>query len=380
MMRQGSGCGVIAAAAALSLIMGAVAGIGGAWYWLHSHAPVAGGVAPPPARTQVRVMTDEDAIVNAVAQTDPSVVKIVATTVAQPSNPFEFFFGGPRVQQGLGSGFIFDYNGRKLVLTNAHVVGDAEEIMVQTRDGREFRGEPLGADRLSDVAVLQIAGEAGDLPAAPLGNSDDLKIGEWVVAIGHPFAFDHTVTVGVVSALGQRQLGPAEQNAPVRRVIQTDAAINQGNSGGPLVNLAGAVVGINSMIFSPTGTSLGIGFAIPINDVKQIVHFLIERGPWIGVDHVLPNSAGLARYLGLQAERGVVVMAVAPRSPAEQAGLRQGDVILSVDGQEIANAEELRNAVFRHQIGDAIALHVQRGAQEMNIQVTAGTIPEGYYQ
>lgn len=376
-MRSSGTCGVLAAAALLALVIGTAAGVGGAYYYLSIKAPTGDtGPLQPPAR--VSVVTDEDAIVNAVATADPAVVKIVATTVTEPRDPFEFFFGGPRVQQGLGSGFAVEYQRRKIVLTNAHVVGDAQEIRVQTRDGREHVGKVLGMDRPSDVAVLEVEGDIGELATMRVGNSDHLRIGEWVVAIGHPFAFDHTVTVGVVSALGQRALG-GTADSPMRNVIQTDAAINQGNSGGPLVNLAGEVVGINSMIFSPTGTSLGIGFAIPINDAMQTVHFLMNRGPWIGIERAMPNSAGLARYLGLQTDVGVVILSVFPDSPAASAGLRPGDVILSIDGKQITNGEELRAAVFAAEIGATLTFEIQRGAQRLQVRVKTGTIPEGYY-
>ena len=205
-MRSSGTCGVLVAAALLALVIGTAAGVGGAYYYLSIKAPTGdAGPLQPPAR--VSVVTDEDAIVNAVATADPAVVKIVATTVTEPRDPFEFFFGGPRVQQGLGSGFAVEYQRRKIVLTNAHVVGDAQEIRVQTRDGREHVGKVLGMDRPSDVAVLEVEGDIGELATMRVGNSDHLRIGEWVVAIGHPFAFDHTVTVGVVSALGQRALG-----------------------------------------------------------------------------------------------------------------------------------------------------------------------------
>jgi len=306
-------------------------------------------------------------------------VKIVATTVREPSNAFEYFYGGgPQVQQGLGSGFLFDYNGRKLVLTNTHVVGGAQEIDVQTRSGEQFRGKTLGADQSWDVAVVELQGDVSDLPTVTLGNSDALDLGEWVIAIGHPFAFDHTVTVGVVSAMGERPIAP-DQNAPVRNVIQTDAAINQGNSGGPLINLAGDVIGINSMIFSPTGATVGIGFAIPINDVKQIVHFLLERGPWVGIETVA-NNEGRARVLGLGTENGLIVANVIPDSPAEEGGLQQGDVILRIDGNEINVTEDLRGAIFAHQIGDTITFSIQRGDAEMDVNVTAGRVPEGYFR
>ncbi|MGC9316564.1 MAG: S1C family serine protease [Armatimonadota bacterium] len=378
------GAGTVAAAVVLSLIVGVAGGVGGAWYYLQSHQP--GEVPQAPERPggqfaqrpAVRVVTEEDAIVNAVGKADPAVVKIVATTVEEPSNAFEFFFGGgqPRVRQGIGSGFLFDYNGRTLVLTNSHVVGGAERIEVQTREGHKLPGKVLGADPSSDVAILELETGHPQLPTAVLGDSDELEIGEWVVAIGHPFAFDHTVTVGVVSAKGERSLGP---QGPSRNMIQTDAAINQGNSGGPLVNLAGEVIGINSMIYSPTGTSLGIGFAVPINDVKEIVQFLIKRGPWIGIE-TKPNSSGLARYLGLATDQGVLVLGVAPDGPAAAAGIQQGDVILRVDGQEIKNGEELREAIFKHDIGETVTMLVQRGDRQMQLSVTTGTIPENYFR
>lgn len=380
-MRSESNTGLIVTVVILALIVGAAGGVGGAYLLMQNQAPPDdGGVVVPPDNggpPEVRVITDQDAIVEAVERADPAVVKIVATTVAEPSNPFEYFFGGgPRVQQGLGSGFLFDYEGRKLVLTNAHVVGEAQEITVQTREGEQFQGTRLGADAASDVAVVELEGATDSLPTATLGDSDELAIGEWVVAIGHPYAFDHTVTVGVVSAQGRRQPGP---QMPARNMIQTDAAINQGNSGGPLINLAGDVIGINSMIFSPTGSTVGIGFAIPINDVKQIVHFLMERGPWVGVI-TRPNSEGLANYLGLQTDRGVVILDVEPGSPAAEAGLQQGDVILSIDGTEITNAESLRAAIFERSIGDTLAFTIQRGADQMQVEVTAGRIPEGYFR
>ncbi len=380
-MRSESNAGLIVTVVIVSLIVGVVGGIGGAYLFMPDEpATDTGTVVTPPrddAGEDVQVITDEDAIVEAVDRADPAVVKIVATTTAQPADPFEYFFGGePRVQQGIGSGFVFEYDGRKLVLTNSHVVGEAQQITVQTREGHEFTGRILGVDPASDVAVLELEGDINDIPTLALGDSDQLSIGEWVVAIGHPFAFDHTVTVGVVSAQGQRSPGP---QMPARNMIQTDAAINQGNSGGPLVNLAGDVIGINSMIFSPTGATVGIGFAIPINDVKQIVHFLMERGPWVGVQ-TQPNSEGLARYLGLQTDEGVVVLGVEPDSPAAKAGLRQGDVILSVGGTEVEGGEDLRAAIFAFDIGDTIPFTIQRGPDRTEVEVTAGRIPEGYFE
>ena len=380
-MQSQSNTGLIVSVVIVSLILGVVGGLGGAYFLLQEQtAPeqAQGVTSPGPGEQRVEVITDEEAIVKAVDEVDPAVVKIIATTVNEPSNPFEYFFGGgqPQVQRGIGSGFVFDYNGRKLILTNRHVVGGAQEIEVQTRDGEKFKAKPLGEDSSSDVAVLELQGDVGDFPTVTLGNSDQLDIGEWVVAIGHPFAFDHTVTVGVVSAQGQRSVGP---QAPARNMIQTDAAINQGNSGGPLINLAGEVIGINSMIFSPTGATVGIGFAIPINDVKQVVRIMMEGGPWIGI-MTRPNSRGLANYLGLQTDKGVVVIEVMPDGPAENAGLQQGDVILAIDGTEITGGSSLQEIIFGREIGDSMTFRIQRGSEEMELEVTAGTAPEGYFR
>ena len=375
------GCGVIAIAAVISMVLGLGGGGLGAWLYLRSLPQETAGQTQQARTTKIEVLTDEDAIVKAVERVDPAVVKIVATTVVQPSNPFDFFFGGgSRVERGVGSGVIFDYEGRKLVLTNTHVVGDAQQITVQMRNGDSYQGKVLAYDRASDVAVVEIETDQADLPTAPLGNSDDLRIGEWVVAIGHPYAFfDHTVTVGVVSAQGPRQVG-GPGNSYTRNVIQTDAAINQGNSGGPLVDLGGNVVGINSMIFSPTGSTVGIGFAIPISEAKQVVHFLIHGGPWIGIQAAIPNSTGLARYLQLQTTEGVVIVQVAQDSPAAKAGLAQYDVVLAVDGNKVTSSEDLRNTIFAHEIGDTITLTVQRGAESKDLSVTAGKVPRGMYQ
>ena len=207
-----------------------------------------------------------------------------------------------------------------------------------------------------------------------------LKDGGCVFNNAHKIARIATVNrvIVVVSAMGERPIAP-DQNAPVRNFIQTDAAINQGNSGGPLINLAGDVIGINSMIFSPTGATVGIGFAIPINDVKQIVHFLLERGPWVGIETVA-NNEGRARVLGLGTQSGLIVANVIPDSPAEEGGLQQGDVIVRIDGNEIKATEELRGAIFAHRIGDTIAFSIQRGDAETDVTVTAGRVPEGYYR
>ncbi len=372
-MQSGSNARLIVIVVAVSLVIGIVGGLAGAYYYVQTvPTPEAPEVVERPPRVEIR--TEGDAIQHAVERADPAVVKIV-TAIAEPRTPFDHFFGPePRVREGIGSGFVFEHEGRRLVLTNTHVVGEAQEIEVQTRDGYEYRGTVLGADPASDVALLEIEGDSDTLVPATLGDSDDLTIGEWVVAIGHPFAFDHTVTVGVVSALGPRALGP---EMPARNMIQTDAAINVGNSGGPLINIEGDVIGINSMIFSPTGAAVGIGFAIPINDAMQIVHFLIERGPWLGIE-TRPNSEGLARHLGLHVDTGLVILSVVPNSPAAEAEIQPGDVLLSIDDQEITEPEQLREMVLQYEIDETLVLGIQRGPDRIDVEVTAGRVPEGY--
>jgi len=377
------GCGSAAFVVIAALVLGLVGGVLGAKLYVRAVSPTDadnGGTPPAVPPRTVQISTEQDAIVKAVAAVDPAVVKIVATSVVEPRSPFEYFFGGARVERGMGSGFLFDYEGRNLILTNTHVVGDAQEIRVSLKTGQQFKGKLLGADATSDVAVLALEGETEDLPTAQLGNSDALSIGEWVVAIGHPYEFEHTVTIGVVSAQGYRAI-PAGRGAQVtRNVIQTDAAINQGNSGGPLIDLAGQVVGINSMIFSTTGATVGISFAVPINDAKEVVHFLIHGGPWVGIAKVLPNSEGLARYLGLRVSTGVVMLEVVPNSPAARAGLERGDVVLSVDGQPVDNVDQLRQAIFRHETDDIIKIEVQRGDARQELSVKAGKVPREYYR
>ncbi|MFQ6097404.1 MAG: S1C family serine protease, partial [Armatimonadota bacterium] len=327
----------------------------------------------------VRVATDEDAIVNAVEIASPAAVKLVAIHEPRAPTIFDLFFGttGYTPSPGIGSGFIFRYEDHNYILTNTHVVsapdgGIAEKIRVRLADGEVLDGALIGADRKQDIAAIKVVGTPADLPVVELGDSDDLRVGEWVIAIGNPFDFEHTVTVGVVSAIGPR---PVAENVH-RDLIQTDAAINQGNSGGPLVNLAGQVVGINTMIFSPTGTSIGIGFAIPINQAKEMLYFLIHRGPWIGLAQLYPNSPGFAKYIGLDTGEGVVVVKVDPRSPAGKAGVRQADVILKVNGQEVHTGEDVQTQVRRLKIGDVAVLTIQRGREMIEVPVKTGRMPE----
>ena len=297
---------------------------------------------------------------------------------------FDDFFGQMPEREfkqiGLGSGVIFDKQG--YVLTNEHVVSDADKITVTLPDGREFKGEVKGKDKRSDLAVIKI--NATNLPVASLGDSDSSKIGQWVVAIGNPFGFamqnpEPTVTVGVISAL-HRALGKAfPRERDYNDLIQTDAAINPGNSGGPLVNLKGEVIGINVAIFSTTGGYQGVGFAIPINSAKRIIALLIEGKKisygWVGVT-VQNLTDDLAKYFGLTDKSGVLVAKVLENGPAMKAGIKEGDVIKQFDNASIANVKELLNLVGRAEVGKKIKVILVRDKKELTLDLQVGERPE----
>ena len=270
----------------------------------------------------------------------------------------------------LGSGFIISADG--YVITNHHVVKDADEIIVRFSDRREFPAEVIGTDARTDVALLKI--EAQGLPVLELGSSEHLKVGEWVMAIGSPFSFDHSVTAGIVSAKG-RSL-PSEQYVPF---IQTDVAINPGNSGGPLFDLDGKVVGINSQIFSRTGGFMGLSFAIPIEVAMDVVEQLkttgtVSRG-WLGV-YIQEINRELAESFGMQRPRGALVAQVIGESPAEKAGVKVGDVLLSFEGKSISHSADLPPLVGRNPVGSQAQLLLLRDGKEITLDVTIEALPE----
>lgn len=297
---------------------------------------------------------------------------------------FDDFFGQmpdrEYKQMGLGSGVIIDQEG--YILTNEHVINDADKITVTLSDGRDFKGEVKGRDERADLAIIKI--NARNLPVASLGDSDSLKIGQWGVAIGNPFGFamqnpEPTVTVGVISAL-HRSLGRiSSRDRDYNDLIQTDAAINPGNSGGPLVNLKGEVVGINVAIFSTTGGYEGIGFAIPINTAKRIISRLKEGKKifygWLGVT-VQDLTPDLAKYFGLSDKNGVLVAKVLENSPAQKAGMKESDAIKQFDNKPVNNVKELLSTVAKTEVGRKVKVVVVREKKELTLEAQVGSRPE----
>lgn len=300
-----------------------------------------------------------------------------------PGSPFEEFFeeffdrqgpdGGPRQRRvsSLGSGFVIDPSG--IIVTNNHVIADADEIVANLADGRRLPAEVIGRDTQTDVALLKV--ESGEpLAAVEFGNSDALRVGDWVLAIGNPFGLGGSVTAGIVSAQ-KRDI----QSGPYDAYIQTDASINRGNSGGPLFDMDGKVVGINTAIFSPTGGSVGIGFAIPSNLAKGVIDQLLLYGEtrrgWLGV-RIQSVSDEIAESLGLSRAQGALVAGVSPEGPGGRAGIETGDVILEFDGRSVAEMRDLPRIVADTQIGKEVDVRLLRRGEEMTLRVTVGRMEE----
>lgn len=306
----------------------------------------------------------------------PAVVSIsvegTQTATARVPEMFRYFFGGPQEQvqerpfKGLGSGVIINAN-KGYIVTNNHVVENADEITVKLADGREFEAKKLGADDQSDIALLKI--EADNLAELPIADSDAMRVGDYVVAIGSPFGLSQTVTSGIISALGRSGLNIGGYED----FIQTDAAINRGNSGGALVNLRGELVGINTAIFGPNGGNVGIGFAIPSNMMKSLVDQIVKFGDVRrGLLGVMGNDvdAGLAKAMGVSANRGAFVREVTPDSAAEKAGLKAGDIITKVNGRELHSFRELAAKIASMGAGAEVELTIVREGDEQEVTVT----------
>jgi serine protease Do len=343
----------------------------------------------------------ENAIVKAVKRVGPAVVNISAEQVVRVRVPwiedpffrdflrdfYDFFpeFEGSR--QVLGSGVIITKEGH--ILTNAHVVRNASKIKVTLISGKTYPAEVVKTFLENDLALLKI--NATGLSPAPLGNSDNLLIGEWAIAIGNPFGLKNTVTVGVISALGRSvgtDLSVGGKQLVLRNLIQTDASINPGNSGGPLVNILGQVIGINTAIYTPSGGSVGIGFAIPINEAKRLIRDFTKEGtltkargkeeekPWLGVE-IADLNLQMAEYLGVKVDGGALVANVIPRSPADKAGLAKLDIIIGFKGKRVRSASDLQNLVQASKVGERVKIKIIRNQGQKELYAVLDRMPSG---
>lgn len=338
--------------------------------------------------------TRNNFITNVVESVGPAVVRIDASRTVRQEVPeifqdpfFREFFGDRvpnaperRVEEGTGSGFIISSDGK--ILTNAHVVAGADRVSVVLKDGRTLQGKVMGADPVTDVAVIKV--EASNLPTVTLGNSEDLKPGEWAIAIGNPLGLDNTVTTGIISGTGRTS---SQVGIPDKRVsfIQTDAAINPGNSGGPLLNANGQVIGMNTAIIR---RAQGLGFAIPINSAKNIADRLVKNGKvehaYLGIQMATltpeikrqinsdPNAS-----LTVREDKGVLVLRVIPNSPAARGGLRAGDTIIEINGQPATTSDRLQQSVSDTEVGANLPIKVRRQGQTLDLSVRTGAFPIG---
>jgi serine protease Do len=319
------------------------------------------------------------ALVTAADRVSPAVVSINVTSRRQAPRrtPWDFFFvpQGAQVVQGYGTGFIIRPTG--IILTNQHVVANAERVVVTLPDGSDVTAAVLGEDPLTDIAVLKV--DRGSLPTVALGRSTDLMIGEWVVALGNPYAYllgnaEPSVSVGVVSATGRNILPGGDQTGLYLDMIQTDAAINPGNSGGPLANALGEIVGVNSSIFSNSGGSVGLGFAIPIERAVRVAEEIIRNGSvrraWVGLD-----VQGARAMRDWKSQGGVVVASVAPGGPAARAGVRQNDVLVEANGRRLRNYLDWEAVKLDLHVGDAVEVAVRSGNATRSRRIVTGDLP-----
>ncbi len=341
----------------------------------------ASSALPRPGRNAEISDSRRTGITTAVARVAPAVVTVQTEVVERvPADFIEQFFGGrsgERSRAGLGTGFVIRSDG--IVVTNAHVIAGASRIVVMTRDGRTHAARLLGADETNDLAVLKV--DARNLPVAPLGDSDSLLVGEWAIAIGNPYGFllgnsEPSVTAGVISGVGRNLVERGAGPSAYFDMVQTDASINPGNSGGPLVNADGEVIGVNSSIYSTSGGSIGLGFAIPINRARRVVEDLLEHGavrrPWVGVKLGAERADNARDVLA----RGVVVASVTPGSPAARAGLQRGDVLVAARGRPLRNPFDWEARLLDLRVGEVLPLRVRRGGREFDVRLTVADLPE----
>ncbi len=346
-----------------------------------------GGAAAPPGGSARRTV-----VVSAAERVSPAVVSVAvsATRLVRVDyfggmlrDPFfDQFFPQPEIRQqisGLGSGVIVDPSG--LIVTNEHVVRDADSVSVTLADGRHLAAKVLGGSPVYDLAVVKVRGE--HLPVAPLGDSDDLIVGEPAIAIGNPFGnllndTQPTVTAGVISATRRDIKAQATESGVYKNMIQTDAAINPGNSGGPLVNADGEVVGINTFIFTPSGGSTGIGFAIPINLARRVLREIQTYGrvrvAWPGMQFQ-PVTRRIALRLGWQGEGGLVVTGVAPGGPAEKAGVQLYDRLREVNGRPVNSVDDAQRSIYGASVGDKLRLTLERGGRTLEVTLVLAEAP-----
>ena len=343
----------------------------------------------------IPINSQESFVAAAVAQTGPAVVRIDTqkTIPGQTVDPFynsdpffRDFFGGqfrfqvpPKTLKGIGSGFITDPSG--IILTNAHVVDQADEVKVTLKDGRVFQGEVRGVDKITDLAVVKINTRGEELPVATLGDSSQLQVGDWAIAVGNPVGLDNTVTLGIISTLDRSS---AQAGIPDKRIdfLQTDAAINPGNSGGPLLNAKGEVIGINTAIRTD---AMGIGFAIPIDKAKSLQEILAAGKsaphPYVGIQMVNltpelarqenqdPNSSFFLPEI-----EGVLVVGVLPNTPAARGGMRRGDVIFQVNNQRVTQGSEIQKIVEKVGVGQDLRFKIRRGDRNLELTVTTAQL------
>ena len=327
----------------------------------------------------------DNRIVEAVKRIEPAVVNIdtVGPSGIRDENGNSWFMDPNRESQGKGSGVILTRDG--YIITCNHVVAKATRVRVTLPDGRWFYAHPVGSDSQNDLAVVRV--DATDLPTASLGDSDHIQVGEWSIAVGNPLGLGSTVTAGIISALNRRNL-QIDEDHKLDGAIQTDAAINRGNSGGALANINGQLIGINTAILSPgpSGGNIGLGFAIPINTVRRVARDLIANGgsrpngtgqPWIGI-HFAAVRQDLGQEVGLPADLGVSIDYVQPESPASIGGMEDGDILLSINGKPVRFVAEVREILHRHKIGDQITLHILRPSEqrEHNLRIKIQERPE----
>ncbi|GFE69426.1 HhoA/HhoB/HtrA family serine endopeptidase [Chroococcus sp. FPU101] len=382
------------------LLTGAGVGIGGSYILnnpqIVNPAAIAQTQKNPSTQPQTSIAVPTNFVTQVVKEVGPAVVQINASRTVSVKQPemfndpfFRRFFGSQmpafpdkEVQRGTGSGFIISTDGK--ILTNAHVIDGADKVSVILKDGRTYQGRVLGTDPLTDVAVVKI--EANNLPVAKLGNSDNLEVGEWAIAIGNPLGLDNTVTTGIISATGRSgsQIGVADRRVDF---IQTDAAINPGNSGGPLLNERGEVVGINTAIIR---NAQGLGFAIPISKAQTIAEQLIANGkvdhPYLGVQMVQltpelkEQLQASQQQFTVNKNEGVLIVRVMPNSPADNGGIKAGDVITNINGEAVVQPSKVQDLVEQTPIGQRLSLQLDRQGRTVNLDIPVGTLSQAQNQ